>query len=141
MSVFLFSRISGNIYSSSLACSQIINFNYNQSFGAILTPDGFGWAISTAVMRLHDKQRMYIKSKSRQGRFVMIASRYVEHASTLRRNNMQNEPKRRYGLRMYTYNAYIHSRIHIFFYVSSLIIRSISVCCVRARNANVPAAT
>ena len=32
---------------------------------------------------------------------------------------------------MYSYNAYIHSRIHIFFYVSSLIIRSISVCCVR----------
>ena len=39
--------------------------------------------------------------------------------------------KRGYGLRMYSYNAYIHSRIHILFYVSSLIIRSISVCCVR----------
>ena len=36
-----------------------------------------------------------------------------------------------YGLRMYMYHLYIHFRIHIRFFVSWHIIRSISVCCVR----------
>ena len=42
--------ISGNIYSAALTCSQTVNINYNQGSGAILTPGGFGWAISTAYM-------------------------------------------------------------------------------------------
>ena len=70
--------------------------------------NGFGVAISTAVMKLQDKQRMFKKSKSRQGWFVMFASRYVEHASTQRRNNKQNE-QNGYGLRMHTYHLCIHS--------------------------------
>lgn len=32
---------------------------YIQSSDAVLTPNGFGVAISTAVMRLHSKQRMF----------------------------------------------------------------------------------
>ncbi len=38
----------------------------------------------------------------------MIASRYVEHASTLQRNNKQNE-QNGYGLKMHTYHLCIYS--------------------------------
>ena len=38
------------IYHSIMFCNQVVKFNHNQSFGAILTPDGFGWAISTAYI-------------------------------------------------------------------------------------------
>ena len=30
--------------------NRTVNFNYSQNSGAILTPDGFGWAISTTYM-------------------------------------------------------------------------------------------
>ena len=59
--------ISGNIYSAALTCSQTVNINYNQGSGAILTPGGFGMAISTAVIRLHDKQRMFKKVNPGKG--------------------------------------------------------------------------
>ena len=55
--------ISGNIYIS----QPNYQFYLQSRFRSLLTSDGFGVAISTAVMKLHDKQRMYIKSKSRQG--------------------------------------------------------------------------
>ena len=38
------------IYHSIMFCNQVVKFNHNQSFGAILTPDGFGWAIGTAYI-------------------------------------------------------------------------------------------
>ena len=63
----LFSLISSSIYSSVSVCSQSVNINYSQSFGFALTPNGFGVAISTAVMGLHDKQRMFKKVNPGRG--------------------------------------------------------------------------
>ena len=45
---------------------------------ALLTPDGFGWAISTVVMRLCDKQRMF--TEWNPGRAVCHACKQVRGA-------------------------------------------------------------
>ena len=47
----------------------------------------------------------------------MLASRYVEHASTSRRSNKHNEQKG-YGLRMYMYHLYIQFESISFLIVS-----------------------
>ena len=55
--------ISGNIYIS----QPNYQFYLQSRFRSLLTSDGFGVAISTAVIRLHDKQRMFRKVNPGRG--------------------------------------------------------------------------
>ena len=80
----LVSLISGNISSSVLTCNQIININYSQSSGDILTPDGLGGGDKHSVVDFDRNSAKHNNINIGCKDITSIISRYFRTAGTWR---------------------------------------------------------